>query len=1039
MRRPTLHQQIKKLGHEQYFAALSFSLDEGSEHRIKRFVEVEFTLYAAYSSGTSPLVADDLWILFVGWEELVLNKEADIHRVRRLRLLVNAFQSKSTWEEALSSYRKSSEKLRLFTIDEAGHFSLRTSQPVVCSDRAKIYEQILSAPLSRRIKKVTLAQPGKTYYYDRYETNSSYRVKIPEHLSIPSLTVKEKRKKRTLSIPLEFDWVKVGEEMDQVLKESGHEKVNYKKRLQKIVIQNLNSEEQEPINVTGLIHVLGGLGAGKSTWMVAMAYELIKRQGAKIGFIESSVANVNKRAKELRALDLSVVTFIGIGNRNDHEREHLDRKGLTLEDIAADTSLPDLSSLCLIEALAEDKTINNNHPCQSLYRSSDKRKRYACPLVFECGLYRQYADLEQADVWIATPASLISSRIPPQIDPQEPTLYEAFYDNLDIVFADEADALQEDFDQVFIRDESLFGDQGHLLENSIRKIRDALHGFYEPGGQFLTRYLRQSDAALDAARCLLQLVKEHPKIQYHLKNQISFKYQWEERVRKALEKWNPALNHKEIAKVLRNWGQKPFRSEPQRKLSKVDLHWYQKIEAFLHEPTSLSELLDLSPTNSLTEAEIRHIEAECRYYFWLCRFEYSFHFITTRFSELLSFVGNLEINFPFNRMKNPLLLHLPRPILGDNYGYRLVQEDESNQLIMKLIDYRTIGRFLLYRFPNLFKAMGDGPGPAVILLSGTTLAPRIAHYSLFVTPDYLISSTDKPSEIEQEFIPLSDPTGRLLRVSGMKPAYRQLALEEIARQLPSIIDAEMMHWNQKRGTILVTNSYQDSETVARSFFYTPIYGKIKALSRKVNDTQLHVTRPRLMEAAKEVDALIAPLSAMNRGVNLVDQEGKALFGTALFLSRPYPPPQDARFILSFIHSRLFELIRQIKCQGLTGKNALSRLRSICYATFRKIHDKPNFWRDLDEEERLDLAWYLFVPIWQMAGRLLRGSSPARLLYIDASFSSGENTPSLFQVWDELFAPYKEDKLYQKLYGPFLSSLENLVQQKNHETEVKINE
>lgn len=138
MRRPTLHQQIKKLGHEQYFAALSFSLDEGSEHRIKRFVEVEFTLYAAYSSGTSPLVADDLWILFVGWEELVLNKEADIHRVRRLRLLVNAFQSKSTWEEALSSYRKSSEKLRLFTIDEAGHFSLRTSQPVVCSDRAKI-------------------------------------------------------------------------------------------------------------------------------------------------------------------------------------------------------------------------------------------------------------------------------------------------------------------------------------------------------------------------------------------------------------------------------------------------------------------------------------------------------------------------------------------------------------------------------------------------------------------------------------------------------------------------------------------------------------------------------------------------------------------------------------------------------------------------------------------------------------------------------------------------------------------------------------
>jgi hypothetical protein len=81
---------------------------------------------------------------------------------------------------------------------------------------------------------------------------------------------------------------------------------------------------------------------------------------------------------------------------------------------------------------------------------------------------------------------------------------------------------------------------------------------------------------------------------------------------------------------------------------------------------------------------------------------------------------------------------------------------------------------------------------------------------------------------------------------------------------------------------------------------------------------------------------------------------------------------------------------------------------------------------LSDEERLDLAWYLFVPIWQMAGRLVRGGMPARLLYIDSSFASGTDASTLFQSWHQLFEPYKDHWLYQELYGPFLSSLESLV-------------
>ncbi|QKG84626.1 hypothetical protein GXN76_09150 [Kroppenstedtia pulmonis] len=1037
MSRLTLFQLCKQKSREGYFDALPLGDTGKVPHRRKRFIEVEFTLYGGYFSGLHDLPASDLWAALKGWEDIVLTKEMDVDRIRRLRLLVLPFQSKATWEDALSFYRTIEERYRLFTFDESGMMKLRSNLPV-CSDRPQLYEQILSSAIPRKKRKVRLARPYKEYRYDRGETKDVYTVKIPSVSSSPLSKNKTIRKKKSLTIPADFDWVQVGMEMDQIRKDNGREPVDYAGRMKDMTVKPLSGDEKQPMKFIKSTHILGGLGAGKSTWMVAATYELV-RKGAKVGFIESSVANILKRAEELRSLRLSVATIIGTSQRSDHEREYLDRPGLTLDEIAQDSSLSDLSSLCLIEALANDETINSQYPCQKLYKPKNKDKYYACPMASQCGLYQQLATLEQADVWIATPASLVSSRIPPQLHLDHLTFYEAFYEALDVVFVDEADALQENFDQAFIQDENLFGDRGHLIENTIRDIRNSLHGLYEPGGQFLTQYLRQCDTTLDATRCMFQLIKEHPKIQNYLRSHVSFKFQWQFKVINSLEKWGSSPEIIAFTSILESWNpdlsEDPLRGQDRTK--SPDPAWFQKTEDFLDEKIDLQELLNLKPTTSAQKTELRNIAAECRFYLWLCRLESSLKFITDRYPELLSFVDDLKIRLPYSAAKNSLLPYLPTPTLGYRYGYRLVQEEDSEQLIMKLIEYNTIGRLLLYRFPDLFEAVGDGPGPAVILLSGTTLTPRNAHFSLPVSPDWLITSSNKASTIAQEFLPLSDQTGRPIRVSGMKPFDRKLALKNMARQLPSIMEAEKTYWKQQRGVLLVTNSYHDSETIVEAFSCSPSQLQIKSLSRNVKDAKLHVTRPRLTEIANNVDALITPLSAMNRGVNLVDENRKALFGTALFLSRPYPPPQDISYILSFIHSRLPHLIQQVREQNMSGKKALSYFREICHSIFSRMHDKPNFWKSLDKEERLDLAWYLFVPIWQMAGRLVRGGVPARLLYIDSSYET-DSAISLFEVWYQLFEPHQDHWLYQELYGPFLSSLENLVQQEKSEKEVEMN-
>jgi hypothetical protein len=67
-----------------------------------------------------------------------------------------------------------------------------------------------------------------------------------------------------------------------------------------------------------------------------------------------------------------------------------------------------------------------------------------------------------------------------------------------------------------------------------------------------------------------------------------------------------------------------------------------------------------------------------------------------------------------------------------------------------------------------------------------------------VTPEWLITSDNKASEITQKFVPITDSTGRHIRVSGMKPSERRTALKELARQLPSLIEVEKNHWKNQR-------------------------------------------------------------------------------------------------------------------------------------------------------------------------------------------------------------------------------------------------
>ncbi|MBA4496314.1 hypothetical protein ACFO25_16800 [Paenactinomyces guangxiensis] len=1013
-----------------YFKGLPF--DDTKEGKKKRnvFLQTEFTLYTCYINGLQEWPVKDYSALFEGWETLILHTKGNINDFRRLRLLINHFQNNAVWEKALEEYKAVEEKYCLYAIDKEGRLEDRKIAPICCSNRTKYYEAVLRKSIPRVETTKKFAKSGEIHMYDRPTRDEQYFIQISENLAIDvKKETKKRTKKKKVTIPANTDWKKIGQRMDKALQQNGYEP-SYTERLKKLNLVPL--KQQMEIEFSNLIHILGGLGAGKSTWMVTVTYELVTKKKIKVGFIESSVSNVLKRAEELRALGLRVATIIGKTDRRKHEQERLSSANLSIEDIANDNCFEDISSLCLVEALANDETISNDYPCQRLYRAKAKSTTLLCPMASHCGIYKQQSMLDQADIWIATPGSLLHSSIPKNLRKDNPSIYELFYEELDVVFADEADAIQKMFDEQFINDFSLLGDGGYLIEDSVRKVREAIHGFYEPGGEFITTYARKCDALADSARNLFQVILESPKLKRKLKSTVAFKYLWHQRVlNKVSELFSSEKEEHKFIEVLKTWNECPFREE---RAWRKHPGWLDKIEQFLDKEIDLYSFSGAPKV--LRKHETVQVESEWRFYLWLCRLESSFAYITNNYPDLLSYVPELDLDLPSTMQKYSLLPHLPTPVLGYKYGYRLVEDTDKNRYVFKLVEYSTVGRTLLYRMPDLFMYCGESKGPGVVLLSGTTLAPLPTHYALPTSYSWLLTSNKKATSLEQKVLPLVDNTGKFIRISGQPLELREIALRQVAAQLPSLIEAEILSWNRERGVLLVSNSYDDSLTLIDDQYLEKQSWSFKSLTRKVTHPNVQITRSQLERVAKETDVLLAPISAMNRGVNLLGTDKNAKYGTAFFLSRPYPPPNDISYILSYLHSIVPNITQTIKRQGFVGKKALAELRRKCNTIFSTMYAKPDFWNGLSEFERLSLAWYLFVPIWQMIGRLVRGGVPARVTYIDKSYTSDSDVPSLLETWYQMFLPHKEKELFQDLYGPFIDSLEKLLQEEKSKKELE---
>ncbi|MFJ3644429.1 hypothetical protein [Streptomyces murinus] len=128
--------------------------------------------------------------------------------------------------------------------------------------------------------------------------------------------------------------------------------------------------------------------------------------------------------------------------------------------------------------------------------------------------------------------------------------------------------------------------------------------------------------------------------------------------------------------------------------------------------------------------------------------------------------------------------------------------------------------------------------------------------------------------------------------------------------------------------------------------------------------------------------LIAPMARVERGLNIVDHDGRSLLHVACLVNRPIPVMEDPPVLLSLVNSLAYRRRRP----GPEPAAELERLRIAAGQIFDDIRSGQGYFKSLGEDVKLAVVAEILTRLIQLGGRTRRGGDPGRLRLLDAAFT-----------------------------------------------------
>ncbi|WP_285598530.1 hypothetical protein [Kineosporia sp. NBRC 101731] len=858
----------------------------------------------------------DFWTLLSGYpyEEVfgdVRTAEARM-MIRRGRHFLWDRSRRYAWRNALSAYLDVDIRLRQYAFDSVDDLP-RKLQPARAHDRETTYLRLLTEAPPVEKRSLPIAGSGDHIFHVRDQRHS---VHIPTEL----LDIEPLVGHPLDDMPLgggEPITVTIAEledaasAMDEAESKTNGKKNDWARRLKRVEVlmrdeQAQTFRSQPQLRIEHLMNMVGMVGAGKSTVRDILAYHLAKHpkreQRRRTTIVVGDVAEVLTITEQFRRLGVKASPVLGQSTleRNIH-RVHRRSESPTQTMLNHNSpGFEHLSSACPLDALrgfeARRSLPINAAPCTGLYtaeaveeeeqrrealakaeptpgrkrRRVRKAKRHGCPLWSACPRHSASRSLVEAQIWVATPASLVHSRVPNHLNGENLRYLELACRRSDLIIVDEADRVQMQLDSAFAPAATLVarGTESWLDEVGKHKLTElANQGRLQLSSAEIDDWTNSLNTVISATdRIYSMLINNGPLRRWIVQDYFSavtmhqwLLNEWFPEQRKARKESHstgaevdevPQGSDREqllrVGNILDRFRDAPLTPQRAREPDDTDVDLVNALVAMAAELLHITRgaarefqrerlqklLQELVPDNPSVAGDL---DAN------LYRFEFTLLLavLHDRLDHVTTFWPRVEAALNLESTSNALSRRPPRDympvvpespmgnVLGFQFqaGDRNEEGDQSGEL--RFFRCNGVGRELLLELNNIPR-VDNRPGPNVLLMSATSWAGTSSRYQIHAQVDAIL----RPHESEVEAIKestfqtlfLTKPgSSTALRLSGASPEERPKELEQMLHQLAvpdrslaatkSLLQQELddIEDPQRRRILLLVGSYAEAQ------------------------------------------------------------------------------------------------------------------------------------------------------------------------------------------------------------------------------------
>ena len=1089
----------KELHEEALDAGIVLSL---SDAELAAQVELMITGFRFNFPNVEDATIDNVWSILPNHDEILPAGQTPEMLVI-LRIFFAQHMTLQSWRRLVQNYLELDPGVRLYSIHEEGHFYQKI--PSILQDRILHYQLMLTKEI---VWKELPEQPDfitetdRNYYFFDFSNGEKQKKapltkdgerKIPRHLIQPqpilldnrdTWTLPSGRKKvdrNQLNHSLEGKpWENTAEQMDDYIKKhaasfTDMDKKNLRNWMKAQLSFHLIPLRKDPyLEYKDKTGIAGIVGAGKTTFLMMELFR-IKQLGAKSALMTVNVVDALMLVYRLHLVGVKAVPLIGKSASKRHLKEFIRKvkneasrtfERNPLSQLAMEYVLQFFDGECLMGILSGDEKVT---PCLDLHKEDSRvSDKFACPLFTICGKYTVERKLREADVWVGTISAFIHTKPLPIVNPLEKTYAELCHDEMDVIFIDEADSVQEAADMSFITENKIFGEEDAVFEANFLKLAHSLDTRYDLShSRFPQLWRNHTSEANQSQHLIFELIQESQFVREKIKNRTFGIHQLMGDITKIFFELDPniPISDHPFFRLLRGidlrvlTNSSDIRSRTASLVLAIknfiqlmhDMKMYDDYELAdlkkreMDETKQLFDLFISRINDPLVWQQLRSEEDRNNGLLLFRFFIYHLYF-DDRFKFLIGMKKAVEILFnesiedlsSIYRNLKRYLPFVPEAATGRNFQYFYKESNKAGAVgTFRSYDYLGIGRKFLTDFGTLYRDVSDHQGPAVCFMSGTSFAEGSYHYHVDVPLDYLLESTsEKKSSISQFIYPVYHD-GKPIFISGEKDeSYKRAKLKLMAEKLvPKIKEELIILSNENRKVLLVVNSYEQAMIVQQALekFFNK---RVKALTKRIDDiaSEQMVLRGEVEYFADlDADVLIVPLLSINRSYNILKPaSGESLFGSIFFLIRPYIPSDSIGNIIQVVNGSVPNYKRRAIDKGLQYYEGVLYIRKCANRLLNHMLLEEQEWNFLDDVERKALSWYMFINVWQMIGRLLRGQTNARVFYVDAPFAwehangTGKKETlqsSMLRNWVSILESASSNpEAKDKLYGEFLRGL-----------------